>query len=126
MENFVKASDLDYLNWHVRGAYERANLWPAYDTEEEAATVLTEEVGEVKHAYSNLNDACDELLHTIYRTKNLQEINHELGLVGGNAVKVILEAVQVLSVCNKWRACYDKLGDYPGREEAERGEKKEG
>lgn len=84
--------------YHLGSAYERCNLWPAYESSEEFLEILGEEVRETDREASKMAiDVYDDLI------KN--ESEYSLEMMRGTAIKVMLEAVQVVSVLDKYAAC---------------------
>lgn len=93
-------SFLDIM-YHLGSAYERCNLWPAYETDEEFLEVLGEEILETDMAVSKMaSDVCNEPITSAS--------DHDFDMVRGMAIKVMLEAVQVVSVLDKYEACKDR------------------
>lgn len=87
--------------YHLGSAYERCNLWPAYESEDEFLKILDEEILETDAAMSKIaSDAYDEPFKSTS--------DHDLGELRGMAIKVMLEAVQVVSVLDKYEACKDR------------------
>lgn len=87
--------------YHLGSAYERCNLWPAYETDEEFLEVLGEEILETDMAVSKMaSDVCNEPI--------ISASDHDFDVVRGMAIKVMLEAVQVVSVLDKYEACKDR------------------
>lgn len=84
--------------YHLGSAYERCNLWPAYESSEDFLEILGEEVRETYREASKMAiDVYDDLI------KN--ESGYNLEIMRGMAIKVMLEAVQVVSVLDKYEAC---------------------
>lgn len=87
--------------YHLGSAYERCNLWPAYESSEDFLEILGEEVRETDREASKMAiDVYDDLI------KNESEYNLEV--MRGMAIKIMLEAVQVVSVLDKYEACKDR------------------
>lgn len=84
--------------YHLGSAYERCNLWPAYESSEDFLEILGEEVRETNREASKMAiDVYDDLI------KN--ESKYSIEMMRGTAIKVMLEAVQVVSVLDKYEAC---------------------
>ena len=100
---FVSRYSDDFLDivYHLESAYERCNLWPAYETDEEFLEVLGEEILETDMAVSKM--ASD-----VYNEPITSASDHDFDMVRGMAIKVMLEAVQVVSVLDKYEACKDR------------------
>ncbi|MFR4400805.1 MAG: hypothetical protein ACLT3C_00160 [Peptococcus niger] len=92
------SDDFADIVYHLESAYERCNLWPAYETDEEFLEVLGEEILETDMAVSKM--ASD-----IYNEPITSASDHDFEMVRGMAIKVMLEAVQVVSVLDKYEAC---------------------
>lgn len=87
--------------YHLGSAYERCNLWPAYESDEEFLEILGEEVRETDREASKMAiDVYDDLVKSGF--------DHDLDMMRGMAVKVMLEAIQVVSVLDKYEACKDR------------------
>lgn len=87
--------------YHLGSAYERCNLWPAYESEEEFLEILREEVQET------LEEAAKTHRYA-YQIRMENASYHDLKTVRGMAIKVMLEAAQVVSVLDKYEACKDR------------------
>lgn len=83
---------------HLGSAYERCNLWPAYKSEDEFLKILCEEVQET------LIEAA-KMARDIYNEPIKSASDYDLDTMRGMAIKVMLEAVQVVSVLDKYEAC---------------------
>lgn len=84
--------------YHLGSAYERCNLWPAYESEDKFLEILDEEILETDVAVSKMaSDVCDEPIKSAS--------DYDLDLMRGMAIKVMLEAIQVVSVLDKYEAC---------------------
>ena len=92
------SDDFSDIVYHLGSAYERCNLWPAYESSEDFLEILGEEVRETDREASKMAiDVYDDLI------KN--ESEYSLEMMRGTAIKVMLEAVQVVSVLDKYEAC---------------------
>lgn len=99
-DGFVSRHADNFLDiaYHLGSAYERCNLWPAYETDEEFLEILGEEVRETDREASKMAiDVYDDLVKS--------GSDHDLDIMRGMAIKVMLEAVQVVSVLDKYEAC---------------------
>lgn len=87
--------------YHLGSAYERCNLWPAYKSENEFLEYLCEEVQETLVEADRLSR---------YASYDYIEVasDYELDVIRGMAIKVMLEAVQVVSVLDKYEVCKDR------------------
>lgn len=84
--------------YHLGSAYERCNLWPAYESEDEFIETLCEEVQETLVEADRLSRyASYDCIENVS--------DYDLDMIRGMAIKVMLEAVQVVSVLDKYAAC---------------------
>lgn len=84
--------------YHLGSAYERCNLWPEYKSEDEFLEILCEEVQET------ISEA-NKLSRYAYYDCIESVSDYDLEIMRGMAIKVMLEAVQVVSVLDKYEAC---------------------
>ena len=100
---FVSRYSDDFLDivYHLGSAYERCNLWPAYKSGDKFLEILDEEMQEAYEAVSKMaSGVYDETIESVS--------DHYLDTMRGMAIKVMLEAVQVVSVLDKYEACKDR------------------
>lgn len=97
---FVSRYSDDFLDivYHLESAYERCNLWPEYKSEDKFLEILDEEMQEAYEAVS-------KMASSVYDEPIKSASDHDLGELRGMAIKVMLEAVQVVSVLDKYEAC---------------------
>lgn len=100
---FVHNNGVDFREMvnHLGSSYERCNLWPEYESEEEFLEILREEVQETLEEAAKIHRYAYQI-----RMKNASY--HDLKTLRGMAIKVMLEAVQVVSVLDKYEACKDR------------------
>lgn len=86
--------------YHLGSAYERCNLWPAYSSRVEFLETLCEEVQEAAAEANKLSrySYYDCIKNASY---------YEFDMIRGMAIKVMLEAIQVVSVLDKYEVCKD-------------------
>ena len=73
--------------------YEKCNFWPMYADRQEMIRVLFEERLELQTAYDEYKDVKDE-----------DSDERWSDLLHGHTVKIMLEAIQIIAVLDKWGA----------------------
>lgn len=73
--------------------YEKCNFWPMYADRQEMIRVLFEERLELQTAYDEYKDVKDE-----------DSDERWSDLLRGHTVKIMLEAIQIIAVLDKWGA----------------------
>lgn len=96
--------DLAGIKPVLKGAYEKANIWPAYKDDVQALEILSEEVEE---AFEHVN-AIDEIyVDEDCETLCKVDINF-ITNIEGHAISAICELLQVLAVCKKMRQMLER------------------
>lgn len=88
----------------LKGAYEKANIWPAYKDDAEALGILAEEVEE---AVEHIKDI--DKIYVDEDDKARYQVSLELiACVEAHAISAICELLQVLAVCKKMRQMLER------------------
>lgn len=80
----------------LKGAYNKANIWPKSDRLADACEILAEEFNEVDAAYKDLVTLISLTpRNQVFADKSVHTLH-------GHVLSIISELLQVLAVCNKY------------------------